>query len=140
MRLHRIFLILCFGGPLLASFLLPLPPADGDAVRAQPYDIPCCMFRSLTGLPCPFCGLTRSFVSLSHGRWREAFLFHLLGPLVYAGFLAGVLAGVISWRRAVDPAAPPAGRSPGFWAAWTVAGIFVAAWIAKFALIPKAYW
>jgi Protein of unknown function (DUF2752) len=42
---------------------------DPDAVEAGPV---ICPFRLATGLPCPGCGLTRSWVFLTHGRWAEA--------------------------------------------------------------------
>ncbi len=41
-----------------------------------------CPFRRLTGLPCPGCGLTRSWTYLMHGWWRDAFLAHPFGLLL----------------------------------------------------------
>src|SRR5438105_1814127 len=43
-----------------------------------------CVFNRLTGLPCPACGLTRSFVGLGHGDLGTAINSHLLGPFAYA--------------------------------------------------------
>lgn len=45
--------------------------------------IPLCFFKHLTELDCPGCGLTRSFISLSHGHFLEAIRFNALGPLIY---------------------------------------------------------
>ena len=45
-----------------------------------------CAFRNAVGVPCPGCGLTRSFSALSHGRPGLAFRMHPLGPFIYAGF------------------------------------------------------
>lgn len=48
-----------------------------------------CVVKVYTGLPCPGCGLTRSFLSLFHGHIGEAFFWHplwwwvVLGPLLY---------------------------------------------------------
>lgn len=39
-----------------------------------------CIFRSVSGLPCPGCGLTRASVALLKGHVKEAFDFH---PLVF---------------------------------------------------------
>lgn len=49
--------------------------------------IPLCFFKYLTHLDCPGCGLTRSFISISHGQFTEALRFNLLGPFVYLYFL-----------------------------------------------------
>ncbi|MGH7191968.1 MAG: DUF2752 domain-containing protein, partial [Candidatus Saccharimonadales bacterium] len=43
-----------------------------------------CMSRSLFGLSCPGCGLTRSFIRLAHGDWQAAWRVHRLGWLVAA--------------------------------------------------------
>lgn len=39
-----------------------------------------CLFRILTGLPCPACGMTRSWVHLAHGDVATAFEYNLFGP------------------------------------------------------------
>ncbi|HHO51085.1 MAG TPA: DUF2752 domain-containing protein [Deltaproteobacteria bacterium] len=52
-----------------------------------------CSFRRLTGVGCPGCGLTRSFVFVGHGRILEAFWMNPLGPLAYLA-----VAGQIPWR------------------------------------------
>ncbi len=50
-----------------------------------------CLHRRLTGLMCPGCGLSRSFVFISHGDFAAAFRFHLFGPLVYLIFVLTLL-------------------------------------------------
>jgi hypothetical protein len=42
-----------------------------------------CPFRFITGLPCPGCGLTRSFCAMSRGQIVAAFGDHLFGPALY---------------------------------------------------------
>jgi hypothetical protein len=52
-----------------------------------------CPFRRITGLPCPSCGLTRSWNAALHGRMRESIAFHPLGLLTIgagAAFAAGL--------------------------------------------------
>jgi hypothetical protein len=39
-----------------------------------------CPFRALTGIPCPGCGMTRSFLSLFHLDFHDAFLYHPMFP------------------------------------------------------------
>jgi hypothetical protein len=48
---------------------------------------PTCMSRELFGLPCPGCGLTRSFVHLAHGDWSAAWRSHRLGWLLATAVL-----------------------------------------------------
>lgn len=37
-----------------------------------------CYFKSVTGIPCPSCGMTRSYIHLFHGEWNQAFMDHPL--------------------------------------------------------------
>lgn len=50
-----------------------------------------CPFRRLTGLPCPACGLTRSFVYTTHGHLAEAFHSHAFGPLLVLVIIGAAL-------------------------------------------------
>ncbi|MEZ0577543.1 DUF2752 domain-containing protein [Nocardioides sp. MH1] len=67
-----------------------------------------CPFRALTGLPCPGCGLTRSWVYAAHGWWRESFASHPFGLVLVAGILA--LAVTVARRRARHEAPPELDR------------------------------
>ncbi len=42
-----------------------------------------CLMHTLTGLDCPFCGLTRGFVHLAHGRLYEACEINAAAPAVF---------------------------------------------------------
>jgi hypothetical protein len=42
-----------------------------------------CVFKRLTGMPCPGCGLTHSFCALGHGDLKAGFAFNLLGPPLF---------------------------------------------------------
>lgn len=46
-----------------------------------------CLFRTLTGLPCPLCGMTRAVFLLAQGEWQSALTLHPLSPAVLAVLL-----------------------------------------------------
>ena len=99
------------GLALLVAWLIPVGGRDRGPVL--------CPFRRVTGLPCPTCGLTRSWNSALHGRLGESVAFHPLGPVTIvaaAAFAAGA-----------DEKAPELARrlrSPA------VAGSLAAGWVA----------
>ncbi|MEW6263595.1 MAG: DUF2752 domain-containing protein [Thermodesulfobacteriota bacterium] len=104
-------------GPLILAAGLPLILAGYLPVERLPQDI--CLFLSWTGLPCPFCGLTRSFLALARGDWVWA---GSNCPLAVAIFLAAVL--ILVWsgvelltgrQGKPGPYAGLTGR-PGLWA------------------------
>lgn len=43
-----------------------------------------CSLRRVVGMPCPGCGLTRSFISLAHGRIGAAWNYNPVGLLLFA--------------------------------------------------------
>ncbi len=56
-----------------------------------------CLFRRLTGIACPGCGLTRAFAAMAKGEWWLAITFHPLAPILALEFLALW----ITWGREV---------------------------------------
>lgn len=60
-----------------------------------------CIFKGLTGIPCPGCGTTRAAVALARLEFADAFSRYPLQSLVWSVFVAGgfVAAGwVLSGR------------------------------------------
>ncbi len=82
------------GGLVLACLLSPDGIEDGPVI---------CPFRRLTGLPCPGCGLTRSWVYLAHGWWRESWAAHPFGAVAVLAVLALCVAVVVARVRRVPP-------------------------------------
>ena len=87
---------------------------------------PACPFLFATGLPCPFCGMTRGTIAMGHGDFREALAYHPLAPLVLVLILSIctlVVLGRTAWlRRHV----------------WWIAGAVGAIWIARFVIAAVA--
>lgn len=67
-----------------------------------------CPFRAVTGLPCPGCGLTRSWVYGAHGEWAQSFSSHPFGLPLLIGLL--VLAVVAVGFRLTRREPPNLGR------------------------------
>jgi hypothetical protein len=66
-------------GLLLLHVWVPLPGLRNSV----------CLFRHLTGIPCPGCGMTRALAHLAKGEWAAAARDHLLAfPLAAEAILA----------------------------------------------------
>ena len=60
-------------------------------VTSVPYR---CPLRALTGIPCPFCGMTRGVIEAVHGHLVDSFLFNP-GALL---LVAVAVALLVMWR------------------------------------------
>ncbi len=54
-----------------------------------------CLFLASTGIPCPGCGLTRSFLAMTHNNVPEAINYHLFGPVLFVGLVILIIHLVI---------------------------------------------
>lgn len=113
------------GAVVVARALAPDRIEDGPVI---------CPFRLLTGLPCPGCGLTRSWVYLAHGQWGDSFVAHPFGVVAVALVLALVVAVVAARvRRGPAPDLGAQVRRPwlaillGAWVVFAVARLAVVA-------------
>jgi hypothetical protein len=81
---HWVFLLLA-GGIVVASTVLSVQGEHEVVVPWINRPLPgTCTFLRVTGVPCPGCGLTRSFISIAHGRLRDAWRFNPAGILFFA--------------------------------------------------------
>ena len=74
-RKRAIMRSLAGAGALLLSFVWV--PSGLSGLRL-------CWFRRLAELPCPGCGLTRSFCAISHGQFADAWSLNPFGYVFYA--------------------------------------------------------
>ncbi len=85
---------------LLTIFLASMIIEDPDL----PYGV--CLFKTFTGLPCPACGMTHSFVSIGHLRIIEGFYFNIIGPFLYLMLIIGIfltLTEILMNRLIIEP-------------------------------------
>lgn len=134
-RRLRAALALVLGSLLVIAALLPPVPAGagGDGLTVAGHRLPdaCAMYRT-TGLPCPGCGLTRSWVAALHGDLSGSLGHHALGWLVLA-YAVAQLGRNAAWlalprrRLAVERFGRPLDR-----AVVAVAVLLLIAWIPRF--------
>jgi hypothetical protein len=82
-RLLAALLLLLCGGVLVLSYVLT-PSRTGWGTHIL-LGFPPCLFHTLVGFPCPFCGMTTAFVHMAHGHVAQAFACHVLGPVFFVG-------------------------------------------------------
>jgi len=96
---------------VVLSMLLSLGSEPGQVMvpwlnRPLP---PLCTMKQVTGLDCPGCGLTRSFIALAHGQWRASLGYNAAGALWFAiiaiqiPYQAFQLRRIARGRRPLDP-------------------------------------
>lgn len=116
---------------LLVAVLL-----HGDGIgplRLPWFDVPLpvtCSFRSATGLDCPGCGLSRSFVALARGRPGDAWRLNPAGLLFFAFLLAQFPYRLWQLRRLArgrpEARLPLLGLLP-----WLLLGVLLVQWLLR---------
>jgi hypothetical protein len=115
---------------LIAAIVLDV--RDGTQVLLPIVRLPLpevCAWHRLTGLNCPGCGLTRSFIALADGDMRSAWSFNPAGMLFFAALLAQFP------YRLAQLARLQAGRP-----AWRPAGAMIAVWVLVASLLVQWVW
>ncbi len=86
-----------------------------------------CPVFHLTGIQCPFCGMTRSFVSITHARFSEALDYNPGSLLIYAAFIWMFFASIRDLRLKQYNSIPSVPR--WLYLAWLCATIPIFAWL-----------
>ena len=98
---------------------------------------PPCLMRSLLHIPCPGCGMTRSFNALWHGDLVTSFRFHPLGLPLFGVFAVYGLCAVLQKRvpstRVLYGRWTRAFNSPRFWK--VALGLLLGVWGARLGLM-----
>lgn len=90
-----------------------------------------CIFKAVTGQDCPFCGLTRSLVSIGHLDLRNGWRYNRAGVLIYL---------LIAYQLIASAVLALKGRRAGSWVAWrplttrasyALSAILLVAWIIR---------
>lgn len=80
-----LIIILCF---LITPFFILYSPNKQYVLSIFSIDLPgTCLSRALFNTECPGCGMTRAFVLITHGHFKESMAIHRLAPLLYIFFI-----------------------------------------------------
>ena len=90
-----------------------------------------CMSKAWFGVSCPGCGLTRSFISMMHGRLGDAFSYNRVGPIL---FLFTVLQIPYRWIGLKTRQAFPLGRRVASGSVWLLIGLLIGNWLISFVI------
>jgi len=96
----------CLAALVLVTLVLVVtallePDASGYGTHEKLFMFPC-LFRWLTGLPCPACGMTTALAQMARGEVLAALDAHALGPIAYllTWLLGGrAVYGLVTWLR-----------------------------------------
>jgi hypothetical protein len=102
-RWHRLILLGVLVFPISLAHALPAIVGVVREYIDPQFDI-ICPFLAATGVPCPFCGLTRSLLSLAQGELLRSFSYHPLGPVIWGGMALFVFSSfvLLIFHRRVD--------------------------------------
>ena len=90
--------------------------------------MPGCIFRKVTGLDCPGCGMTRGTYALLHGRVGDAFRFNPVGMVLLPLAMIGLGIEVIGWVRGKRL---PFRLNPGRWGATVIMVVMIVWWVGR---------
>jgi hypothetical protein len=86
---------------VIGAVVIPAPSVGATTVLGLPK---LCIFRNITGIACPGCGMTRSMIAAGHLHLEDAITFHPMGPAVLVILAGCAFVGVIRHFRNQSPA------------------------------------
>ena len=117
---ERQLALLWLAAAVSAIVLRPLWLAAAPHLRS-------CVFRSLTGIPCPTCGTTRAAAAFLDGDVMTAFIYNPLAALAGLLFVVGAPIAVI-WTTAKCPVPSVPNPLPP-WVRIGAVGLIAANWL-----------
>jgi hypothetical protein len=105
------------GGALIVSAILPHGGVDG---------LELCPWYYVSGHLCPFCGMTRGFVAITHFDLQSAIEFNLGSPLIYGAFAYMMWASISALRKGESEVKP---LSKTLYLSWLVPTLVVFSWM-----------
>ena len=105
------------GGALIVSANLPHGGVDG---------LELCPWYYVSGHLCPFCGMTRGFVAITHFDLQSAIEFNLGSPLIYGAFAYMMWASISALRKGESEVKP---LSKTLYLSWLVPTLVVFSWM-----------
>lgn len=121
--------------PLVTARFLLTPSADGMGTHRQ-LGLPPCTFLYLSGIPCPFCGMTTSWTHAAHGQILSSIATQ---PAGFAFFVIDF--GIVFWCLWAAAIGLPQWRPEKFlsaiprWLWWSGLSLTCAAWIYKILVV-----
>ncbi len=91
---------------------------------------PICVFKMITGLDCPGCGVTRALVLAFHGHLQESYMMHIWGIPLALFFAVKIVLGLARLNPGFRLPIP----TPLLWKQWGARFVFfslLAPWAAK---------
>jgi hypothetical protein len=90
---HLALMIPCMA-VIAASFVIS--PEQLEKRKGIGKVVPQCMFKQITGWPCPSCGMSRAFCSISRGEFKKAAEYNILSFVLYPAALSGAALSLAS--------------------------------------------
>jgi hypothetical protein len=123
------FLAILAGATWAASLAL-VPHGEVSWFGGHPIGAPCA-FREATGVPCPNCGMTRSFVWAARLGFARSFWYNPAGATLFWWITMGGIVGVVRLVTRDPRKLEPRWQWFGAWGfVWTV-GLYLVPWFMR---------